>query len=263
MFTIGEVASTVGVSQQTLRVWEAKNLLSTVRSPGGQRLYSADTLKRARQIAEIRRSTGWNFAAIFTALAARPDTATASGLPRHGDNLRRARQARSLTLKELAAQVGISSGTLSSYERGEALISSAIIARLADALLVPLSLLGSSTVPREEVFRHGSLPKTVIEGDVVWEELGSQGHDMEPAILTVPPGQNSGGAYSRPGEIFAFILEGKMTFTLTNPEPRQFELKPGDAITVPSRTVFEWSNVALKVVRAVWIESLVVSGIAP
>jgi transcriptional regulator with XRE-family HTH domain len=165
-------------------------------------------------------------------------------------------------LKELAAQVGLSSATLSSYERGEALISSAIIARLADALLVPLSLLGSSTVPREEVFRRGALPITVVEGDVMWEELGSQGHDMEPAILTVPPGQNSGGPYSRPGEIFAYILEGKLTFTLTSDGSRVFDLARGDAITVPSRTVFEWRNVTMKVARAVWIESLVVSGLS-
>jgi quercetin dioxygenase-like cupin family protein len=165
-----------------------------------------------------------------------------------------------LTLKELASQVGVSSGTLSSYERGEALISSAIISRLADALLVPLSLLGSSTAPREAVFRGGSLPKTVIEGDVVWEELGSQGHDMEPAILTVPSGENSGGYYSRPGEIFAYVLEGTLSFAVTNEELREIELVAGDAITVPPRTVFEWRNDGSSVVRAIWIESLVVSG---
>ena len=263
LFTIGEVATMVGVSQQTLRVWEAKNLLNPLRSPGGQRLYGHDAIERAQQIVKLRRSTGWNPAAISTALAARPDTASGAGLPRHGDNLRRARQARNLTLKELSAQVGVSSGTLSSYERGEALISSAITARLADALLVPLSLLGSSTVPREAVFRHDALPRTVIEGDVVWEELASQGHDLEPAILTVPPAQNSGGLYSRPGEIFAYVLEGKLTFTLTNLEPREFVLRRGDAITVPARTVFEWSNEGNKVVRALWIESLVVSRSTP
>lgn len=263
LFTIGEVATMVGVSQQTLRVWEAKNLLSPVRSPGGQRLYGHDAIKRAQEIVTLRRSTGWNPAAISTALAARPDTPSGSGLPRHGDNLRRARLARNLTLKELSAQVGVSVGTLSSYERGEALISSAITARLADALLVPLSLLGSSTVPREAVFRHDALPRTVIEGDVVWEELASQGHDLEPAILTVPPEQNSGGPYSRPGEIFAYVLEGKLTVTLSDLEPREFVLRRGDAITVPARTVFEWSNTGAKVMRAIWIESLVVSRSTP
>jgi DNA-binding transcriptional MerR regulator/quercetin dioxygenase-like cupin family protein len=263
VFTIGEVAAQVGVSQQTLRVWEAKNLLSTVRSPGGQRLYSAEVLKRAQHIVKLRRSTGWNSAAIITALAARPDAASASGPPRHVDNLRRARRARHLTLKELAAEVGVSIGTLSSYERGEALISSANVARLADALLVPMSLLGSSAIPQETVFRHGSLPKTLNEGDIVWEELGSQGHDMEPAILTVPSGQSSGGNYSRPGEIFVYVLEGTFTFALTDHEPREFELGPGDAITVPARTIFEWGNPGVEMVRAVWIESLVVSRNTP
>ena len=255
-FTIGEVASALGVSEQTLRVWEAKNLLNTVRSPGGQRLYSHETFGRVKQIIQIRRTKGWNSAAISTALSARPDTASASGLPRHGDNLRRARRARNMTLKELASEVGISSRTLSSYERHEALISSAIISRLADALLVPMSLLGSSTVLREEVFRHESLPKTIIEGDVMWEELGSQGHDMEPAILTVPAGRDSGGAYSRPGEIFVYVLEGMLLFSVNIGELRQFELTAGDAITAPPRTVIEWSNGGPGAVRAIWIENL-------
>jgi quercetin dioxygenase-like cupin family protein len=123
-----------------------------------------------------------------------------------------------------------------------------------------MSLLGSSTAPREAVFRHGSLPKTIIEGDVVWEELGSQGHDMEPAILTVPPGKDSGGAYSRPGEIFAYVLEGTFSFSVTIGEPREFELMAGDSITAPPRTVIEWRNIGPEIVRAVWIENLVATG---
>src|SRR5947209_3097887 len=119
VFTIGEVAAAVGVSHQTLRVWEAKSLLSPSRSAGGQRRYSRETLERARQIAQLRRDTGWNPAAIATALAGRPDTARASGPPRHGADLRRARRARGLTLKELADRIDVSSGTLSALERGE------------------------------------------------------------------------------------------------------------------------------------------------
>jgi quercetin dioxygenase-like cupin family protein len=77
------------------------------------------------------------------------------------------------------------------------------------------------------------------------------------------PTISSRGIYSRPGEIFAYVLSGALTFAFTNPEHRVFIVKPSDAITVPARTVFEWGNVGAKAVRALRIESLVVSGGAP
>src|SRR4051812_13731507 len=67
---IGEVAAEVGVSPQTLRVWEEKGLLSPARSTGGHRLYGPAAVGRARQIARLRQERGWNPAAIATALPA-------------------------------------------------------------------------------------------------------------------------------------------------------------------------------------------------
>lgn len=256
VFTIGEVARAAGVSQQTLRVWEAKQLLNPARSSGGQRRYRQEALERAQQIAQLRRDNGWNPAAIATALAARPDHASTNRGPGRGLNLRQARLARGLTLKELAARVGVSSGTLSALERGEARISSALIARLADALLIPMSLLASSAAPAEAVVREADRPRTINHGDVVWEELGSPGHDLEPALLSVPPGEGSGGSYSRPGETFAFILAGTLAFTLSPGEPHELEVTSGDAITIPARTVFEWRNPASELARALWVENL-------
>jgi len=255
VFTISEVAEAVGVSQQTLRVWEAKKLLTPARSSGGQRLYTQDVLERAQQIAQLRRDNGWNPAAIATALAARPDGSGVTGSPRRA-NLRQARRDRGLTLKELSARVGVSSATLSALERGEAGTSSALIARLADALLIPMGLLASSTAPPEAVVRKADRPRTVNQGDVVWEELGSPGHDLEPALLSVPAGEGSGGSYSRPGETFVFMLAGTLAFSLSAGEQRELEVASGDALTIPARTVLAWRNPGSGPARALWVENL-------
>ena len=255
--TISEAATAVGVSSQTLRIWEAKNLLRPIRTPGGQRRYSRETVDRARQIAQLRQHHGWNPAAIATALAGRPDSSSPGGPPRRGARVRETRKARNLTIKELAARVGLSTAAMSALERGEARVSTAMIARIADALLVPQSALASSEVPQETLVRAGTGPTTVNHGDVTWQELGAPGHDLEPAILTVPPGQGSGGSYSRAGDVFTVIQSGRLEFTLWAPEPRTVELRNGDALMIPARTTFEWRNRGRAVSRSLWVESLV------
>jgi DNA-binding transcriptional MerR regulator/mannose-6-phosphate isomerase-like protein (cupin superfamily) len=255
--TISEAAAIAGVSPQTLRVWEAKSLLSPSRTRGGQRLYSADSVNRAREIAQLRQQRGWNPAAIATALAGRPNGSSPGRPPRDGVRVREARKAQGVTIKELASRVGVSPAALSALERGEAAVSSAIIARIADALLVPMSALASSNAPEEAVIRAGEGPSTVNQGGVTWQELGAPGHDLEPAILTVPPGEGSGGSYSRPGETFVVLQEGMLAFTIWSPEPRAIELRPGDALTIPARTTFEWHNPGRVTSRALWVESLI------
>jgi mannose-6-phosphate isomerase-like protein (cupin superfamily) len=152
--------------------------------------------------------------------------------------------------------VGLSSAALSALERGEATVTSSIIARIADALLVPMSALASSRPPQAAVIRAGSGPTTVNQGGVTWQELGASGHDLEPAMLTVPPGEGSGGSYSRTGETFVLLREGALVFTVWSPEPTAMQLSPGDALTVPARTMFEWHNAAEVTSTALWVESL-------
>jgi len=47
---IGEVASAAGVSTRALRYYEQQQLIASSRSPGGQRLYTPDTVDRVRWI---------------------------------------------------------------------------------------------------------------------------------------------------------------------------------------------------------------------
>lgn len=254
MLTIGEVAEAVGVSPQTLRVWEAKGLVVPERSSGGQRLYAEDHVQRARQVAELRRRHGWNPAAIRSSLAA-PRATEATRPQWNGPLIRRARRDRGLTLKEAAERIGISPSFLSSIERGESGVSTQIIARIADAFLTPMSGLARFRARDTTVVRADERARSVVEGGVTWEELVLPGHDLEPALLTIPPGRGSGGPYTRPGETFAFVLSGKLQFILTDTEEK-LEVGVGDAIILPPRTLYEWSNPGRRVARAMWVEHL-------
>ncbi|MEV8632995.1 MerR family transcriptional regulator [Streptosporangium sp. NPDC051023] len=251
--TISEVAAAVGVSPQTLRVWESQGLLVPDRSSGGQRRYTDDHLARAMRIADLRRRHGWNPAAIRTSLASEP---AAEGGRRRWDNssIRNARRASGLTLKELAGMVGVSPAYLGALERGDSGVSTRLIMRIADALLVPPSALATFHARGTMVVRQEERARGLFEGGVVWEELTLPGSRMESSLLTVPPGEASGGAYARPGESFAFVLSGCLRFVMSGGE--EIVVVEGDSITLPSHTSFAWDNPGQEPARALWVEQL-------
>jgi DNA-binding transcriptional MerR regulator/quercetin dioxygenase-like cupin family protein len=249
--TIGAAAEAVKVSAQTLRLWEVQGLLEPGRTPGGQRRYSSRDIERARQVAELRKRYGWNTAAIRTSLAAdRPDGAKRAWT---ANRFRRARRDRGLSLKDAAARVGISPAYLSALERGESEPSSHLIARIADAYLMPMSGLAEFRAGSSAVVRADERARGVLDGGVTWEELARPGHALEPALLIVPPRQGSGGNYSRPGETFAFMLEGTLVFTLDGEE---LVVSSGDSITVEPHVAFAWDNPGETDARVLWVEQL-------
>jgi transcriptional regulator with XRE-family HTH domain len=198
----------------------------------------------------MRRRYGWNTAAIRTSLAAGP---VGVQLTRKGNRFRRARRERGLSLKDAATRIGISPAYLSALERGEDEPSSNIVARIADAYLIPMSGLAEFRARGSVVVRASERARGVLDGGVTWEELALPGHALEPALLIVPPGQGSGGAYSRPGDTFAFMLEGTLDFTL---EHEALGIGEGDSITLEPRTTFAWENRGEIEARALWVEHL-------
>lgn len=251
--TIGEVSARVGVSPQTLRVWEAKGLLTPDRTSGGQRRYSAEHLRLAEQIADLRRTTGWNPAAIKVGLGAQ-SSGSAVRKTWNGATPRQARLARGWTIKETAERAGISPSYLSAIERDETPGSTKVVAQLADAFNMPMSGLGRFTPGEGLVVRREDRASGEFDGGVVWEELARPGHRLEPALLTVPGGQDSGGTYVRPGESFVLILAGSLTFSVVGQADEI--VGKGDAIMLPADTAFSWANPRRAKARAVWVEQL-------
>lgn len=254
-YTIGEVAKAVGVSPQTLRVWERQGLsLPTTRTNGGQRLYSDDDLQRAGQIALLRRRHGWNPAAIrSSASLVAPERAW--GSISLGARIRAARRNRGLTLQEAARQIGISRSFLSTLERGESGVSVRNLSQIADTFEMPMSAFAPIHPPATSVIRRDERPRTVLEGGITWEELTSPGHTLEPAILIIPPKATSGGPLSRPGETFVSLLEGTLVFALLD-NGSEHTIGPGDSLILSPTSTWSWTNPGPGEARAFWVEQL-------
>ena len=73
--TIGAVSERTGVATSALRFYEAEGLIHATRSPGGQRRYQRDTLRRVSFIL-VAQQVGLTLDEIRTALQALPERRT-------------------------------------------------------------------------------------------------------------------------------------------------------------------------------------------
>ena len=108
-FSIGEVSRAVGLAPQTLRLWERERLVRPRRTGRGYRLYSEGDVKRLREIKQLRKGEGLNFAAIRKHLGPAPAAPVEEVAPDGddegpgflGEQLRRLRARAHRTLKEV------------------------------------------------------------------------------------------------------------------------------------------------------------------
>src|SRR5687768_8754346 len=64
VYSIGEAATAVGVSRETLRIWEREQLICPLRTRGGHRQFTAEEIQRLHEIVRLRGEVGLNAAAI-------------------------------------------------------------------------------------------------------------------------------------------------------------------------------------------------------
>jgi len=247
-YSIGKVAEAAGVSVQTVRVWERLGYVSAMRTPGGQRLFPESALRQViAKAAANRRKRSEELQ--------RPATdTTGAELASTGARIRRARLAKGLSQSEAAEQIGISRSFLAAVERGESGVSIQTLSRMADVFSIPMSKFATPVDPDRRVMRVADRPRTVIGGGVTWEELAPPGsHDLEPALLHVPPGQTSGGRIVRPGDDFAFMLQGGLVFQFED-TGETIKLGKGDALIVNGGTPFSWRNEGRSTATCLWVE---------
>jgi transcriptional regulator with XRE-family HTH domain len=173
-----------------------------------------------------------------------------------GTQLRTLRKMRQLTLEELSARSGVSTGLISQIERGRGNPSFNTLVQVAHALDVPIGRLfhtADDTSPlvradeRRSLDVHGG-----PSGDATHELMSP---DLNGAIEAVwieaPPGYDTSETpFTHPGEEFGVVLQGRHEIFL---EGVRYELGPGDSITYSSTTPHWYRNPGPETVKAIWI----------
>lgn len=259
---ISDAARLAGVSPAMLRLWERERLVSPRRSPGGHRLYSAQDIRRLREIARLRRLDRLNAAAIRREIGEaveRGDVASASrSEPDLGASLRALRAERGWSLAAVAEKSGLSVSFLSAVERGQSSISVGSLFKLADAYgtTVP-GLRADRRSSRRDVVRPDDRPQyAAAAGAVLIEDLIARPGALEAQRIEIQPGAGSDEAYAHPGEEFIYILTGDVVFWLD--EREQYRLTTGDALSFRSTRLHRWWNESDSATCLLWINVPVV-----
>ncbi len=245
-FSIGEVAQAIGLAPQTLRLWERERLIKPRRTDRGYRIYTESDVERLREIRQMRKVEGLNFAAIRKQLgsvqeAQSPNGSTVaagpSGSP--GERLRRLRVKAHKTLKEVSEVTGLSISFISALERGGSGASVASLRLLAGAYGVNMrEVFGADLEQGSPLVRSADRPVMQWDNGVRFEEMASGEKVMDPSYIRVPPGAGSGGFYSHNGEEFIYVISGVLCVELKDQDT--FLVSPGDTLYFPSTTPHRW-----------------------
>lgn len=203
--------------------------------------------------------------------------ATRTGRPDYpdmGERLRAARQARHLSLRELAHRLGVSASLISQIETGRANPSVSTLYAIVDELDVSLDeLLFNDRRPIEPGTAAAAHPSAVaipvtaaapvqraatrhrirLASGVLWERLTTL---SEPGIEFLRVTYEVGGASSPPdafqrhaGHEWGYVLSGRLQVRIGFDE---YVLEPGDAISIDSSMPHRLATIGDEPAEAIW-----------
>lgn len=173
-----------------------------------------------------------------------------------GDRLRELRQERGMSMRSLARASSLSTNALSMIERGRTSPSVSTLVKIAGALGVPITAFFRLEPPKRDiVYRKANtrgrvtLPRGSLEGLGGEEFIGG----VEPLLLTLEPGANSGQAQMlHSGHEFVLCLSGQLEYSV---EGQRFMLEAGDSLLFAAQLEHRWRNVNRGLTRAIIVLS--------
>ena len=194
-----------------------------------------------------------------TATAQRPDSATGAEMASLGASIRSARRAAGLKLREVAATTGLSISYLSQIERDLLTPSVDALRRIAGAVDIPAGALAfaagsrrgkaSVAIVRREARKRVAFADTNIAYELLTPDVQGRVSVM---ALSVPPGAESGAAFTHPGEDIVVVQRGALTVEVGG---LWHEIEAGDSIRFSSEIPHRWRNGGAEPAEALWISS--------
>jgi transcriptional regulator with XRE-family HTH domain len=171
-----------------------------------------------------------------------------------GGRLRALRNARSLSLRALADECGLSFNTLSLIENGKTSPSVSTLQQIAAALQIPIAEFFHS--PAQEttvVFQKAGQRRAAVFQNGNLEDLGGgltlQGGQL--MLLNLEPlAEGSSDSIMHTGQEFAFCLEGELAYTING---REYLMESGDSLIFEARLPHRWGNPGKDVSRSLLI----------
>lgn len=174
-----------------------------------------------------------------------------------GERLRKIREKKGITLKAVAAQIGVSESLLSQIERNKVSPSIDTLFSIADILDIDYEYLFRDLHKKRKVrIVRKSDARSVETPGVRYTQLSvvedfSEKHAIEAFIIEIEPGNERGSSdYGHPGMEFGYILEGRGELHYGQ---EVHELRKGDSVSFASDTPHVIRNTGGTAFKALWI----------
>ncbi|HET9345286.1 MAG TPA: XRE family transcriptional regulator [Candidatus Limnocylindrales bacterium] len=153
-----------------------------------------------------------------------------------GPRIRALRQARNITLRELAGRAGVTESFLSQVEREVTSPSIASVQRIARALDLSIAELFTEDAPHGRVVRRAERRRIAYSGLGAVDEFLTSGLDgrMQVILSTIEPGGGTGDepyAHDSDEEV-VIVLSGRLELWVAD---EHHVLEEGDSVTYSSR----------------------------
>jgi transcriptional regulator with XRE-family HTH domain len=180
-----------------------------------------------------------------------------------GGRLRHERQARGMSLRKVAKDLGVSASLISQVETGKTQPSVATLYALASLMSISVDvLLGLPTeqsassirdLPQVDLQRGADNPVIEMENGVRWERLAmGRGGVVDALLVTYQPGASSsleGKLMRHAGSEYAYMLDGEITLQL---EFDSYVLARGDSVHFDSSRPHMFSNQGSVPATGIW-----------
>ena len=169
-----------------------------------------------------------------------------------GTRLKELREARHISMRELARRSDLSANALSMIERNLTSPSVSTLTKLATALEIPITAFFRNIPEKQKiVFRKASERNRVPFNKGLWEGLGGeyfQGR-IEAFMLTLETGGTSGPhGMLHTGHEFVYCVRGSLNYEV---EDNLYHLDAGDSLIFSSQLLHKWHNPGPNVCNAI------------
>jgi transcriptional regulator with XRE-family HTH domain len=171
-----------------------------------------------------------------------------------GRRIRRIRQEKGLTLKQIEARVGVSATHISEIERGKTSPTIQALEKIAQALeVLPSHLIDLPPVSRPGVLRYTERkPITMNNGSIKIDPLTDRSVCSEMSVFEATiegSGQVLGGVSGHRGEEFCYVADGFLEVVV---DGTPFVLRKGDTIHFKAARPHQIRNLTHDPVRTLW-----------
>ncbi len=171
-----------------------------------------------------------------------------------GERLKRLRLANSLTQEELASRADLTKGYISQLENDATSPSIATLKDIVDVFGVTMEeFFAESSRGEDVIFGADARVQSTGDDDGIKVELlvpGAQNREMDPALVTIKPGEEMDRQDYHEGEEFGYVLLGKIQLQL---DDRFYTVNKGECFYFSSDKKHSVKNMGKTEAKILWV----------